>query len=80
MKHMLKDSPTPVLRDVTVEDYAEVKNRGFIEGYYGNPWTKENQEDLMKYGGDLKLTQYYFAPKTIHITTKSGATYTQRKN
>lgn len=63
LKHMLKDSPTPVLRDVTVEDYAEVKNRGFIEGYYGNPWTKENREDLMKYGGELKLTQYYFAPK-----------------
>ena len=54
LKRMLKDSPTPVLRDVTVEDYAEVKNRGFIEGYYGNPWTKENREDLMKYGGELK--------------------------
>ena len=28
---MLKDSPTPVLRDVTVEDYAEVKNRGLLK-------------------------------------------------
>jgi len=63
LKHMLGESPTPVLRDVTVEDYAEVKNRGFIEGYYGNPWTKQNREDLMRYGGELKLTQYYFAPK-----------------
>lgn len=63
LKHMLSESPTPVLRDVTVEDYAEVKNRGFIEGYYGNPWTKQNREDLMRYGGELKLTQYYFAPK-----------------
>lgn len=63
LKQMLKESPVPVLRDVTVEDYAEVKNRGFIEGYYGNPWTKENREELMRYGGDLKLTQYFFAPK-----------------
>ena len=63
LKHMLSESPTPVLRDVTVEDYAEVKNRGFIEGYYGNPWTKQNREDLMRYGGELKFTQYYFAPK-----------------
>ena len=63
LKHMLSESPTPVLRDVTVEDFAEVKNRGFIEGYYGNPWTKQNREDLMRYGGELKLTQYYFAPK-----------------
>ena len=63
LKQMLKESSVPVLRDVTVEDYAEVKNRGFIEGYYGNPWTKENREELMRYGGDLKLTQYFFAPK-----------------
>ena len=63
LKQMLKESPVPVLRDVTVEDYAEVKNRGFIEGYYGNPWAKENREELMRYGGDLKLTQYFFAPK-----------------
>ncbi|MTW00178.1 hypothetical protein GM536_14305, partial [Streptococcus pneumoniae] len=33
LKHMLKESHVPVLRNVTVEDYAELKNRGFIEGY-----------------------------------------------
>ena len=48
---------------MTVEDYAEIKNRGFIEGYYGNPWSNENRKELMRYGSELKLTQYYFAPK-----------------
>ena len=63
LKHMLKESQVPVLRNVTVEDYAEIKNRGFIEGYYGNPWSNENRKELMRYGSELKLTQYYFAPK-----------------
>ncbi|RSI78262.1 beta-N-acetylglucosaminidase domain-containing protein [Streptococcus mitis] len=63
LKHMLNDSSAPVLREVNVEDYADVKNRGFIEGYYGNPWSNEDRAALMRYGGDLKLTQYFFAPK-----------------
>ena len=63
LKHMLNDSQAPVLREVNVEDYADVKNRGFIEGYYGNPWSNKDRAALMRYGGDLKLTQYIFAPK-----------------
>ena len=63
LKHMLNDSPAPVLREVNVEDYADMKNRGFIEGYYGNPWSNKDRAALMRYGGDLKLTQYIFAPK-----------------
>ena len=63
LKHMLNESQAPVLRNVTVEDYAEIKNRGFIEGYYGNPWSNADRAELMRYGGDLKLTQYFFAPK-----------------
>ncbi|EBN0317330.1 hyaluronoglucosaminidase, partial [Salmonella enterica subsp. enterica serovar Typhi] len=63
LKHMLKESQVPVLRNVTVEDYAELKNRGFIEGYYGNPWSNADRAELMRFGGDLKLNQYFFAPK-----------------
>ncbi|MGT2936250.1 endo-alpha-N-acetylgalactosaminidase family protein [Streptococcus caprae] len=63
LKHMLNDSEQPVLREVAVEDYADIKNRGFIEGYYGNPWSNEERAELMRYGGDLKLNQYFFAPK-----------------
>ena len=63
LKHMLNESQVPVLRNVTIEDYAEIKNRGFIEGYYGNPWSNADRAELMRYGGDLKLTQYFFAPK-----------------
>ncbi len=52
-----------------------MKNRGFIEGYYGNPGRSKNREDLTRYGGELKLTQYYFAPKTIRTTMRRRELY-----
>lgn len=63
LKHMLAQSELPILRNMLVEDYADIKNRGFIEGYYGNPWSNEDRASLMKFGGEVKLTQYFFAPK-----------------
>lgn len=48
---------------VTVKDYSDIKFRGFIEGYYGNPWSVEDRIDLMKFGGRFKLNRYIFAPK-----------------
>lgn len=46
-----------------IQDYADVKSRGFIEGYYGNPWSQEDRVDLMKFGGYYKLNAYFYAPK-----------------
>ncbi len=63
LKHLLAQSELPILREMEIEDYADIKNRGFIEGYYGNPWSNEDRASLMRFGGDLKLTQYFFAPK-----------------
>lgn len=51
------------VKELTVEDYAEVEFRGFIEGYYGNPWSHEDRVDLMKFGGEIKMNQYIYAPK-----------------
>ena len=51
------------LRAFTVSDYADVITRGFIEGYYGNPWSTQNRVDLMTWGGYYKLNAYFYAPK-----------------
>ena len=51
------------LRAFTVNDYADVITRGFIEGYYGNPWSTQNRVDLMTWGGCYKLNAYFYAPK-----------------
>lgn len=51
------------LRGFVIKDYADVKSRGFIEGYYGNPWSVEDRVNLMKWGGYYKLNAYVYAPK-----------------
>lgn len=51
------------IRNFTIEDYADVASRGFIEGYYGNPWSVEDRQELMKWGGYYKLNSYFYAPK-----------------
>ncbi|WP_051586172.1 beta-N-acetylglucosaminidase domain-containing protein [Mycoplasmopsis lipofaciens] len=51
------------IREFTIEDYADVKSRGFIEGYYGNPWSVEDRSKLMEWSGYYKLNSYFYAPK-----------------
>ena len=51
------------IRNFTVTDYADVVSRGFIEGYYGNPWSTQDRINLMKWGGYYKLNSYFYAPK-----------------
>ncbi|MEG2290785.1 MAG: beta-N-acetylglucosaminidase domain-containing protein [Clostridium sp.] len=63
LKHILNQLENNEIRNFRIDDYADVAYRGFIEGYYGNPWSNEDRAELMKYGGDYKLNQYIFAPK-----------------
>jgi len=63
LKQIMKQSPGLKIQQLVIRDFADVKNRGFIEGYYGNPWSDDDRIRLMKFGSDLKLTQYVFAPK-----------------
>ncbi|MBR5577742.1 MAG: beta-N-acetylglucosaminidase domain-containing protein, partial [Lachnospiraceae bacterium] len=71
LKHVFAQMNDKVIRNFTVKDYADVAIRGFIEGYYGIPWSNEDRMSLMKFGGDFKMTSYVFAPKDdIYHTTK----------
>ena len=49
--------------NLTINDYADVASRGFIEGYYGNPWSVEDRAALMTWAGYYKLNSYFYAPK-----------------
>ena len=51
------------IKTLTVEDYSDAQFRGFIEGYYGIPWSDEDRISLMKFGGKFKANTYVFAPK-----------------
>ncbi|OCN04830.1 hypothetical protein A4S06_10355 [Erysipelotrichaceae bacterium MTC7] len=61
--HIIKQIDSYTVQDFVIEDYAAVVSRGFIEGYYGNPWSVEDRVELMKWGGYYKLNSYFYAPK-----------------
>lgn len=49
--------------NVQIEDYAGMKMRGFIEGFYGG-WNYEGRESLMRFTRDVKMNTYIYASKT----------------
>ena len=61
--HLLSVLPGSTLRKTVINDWADVKTRGFIEGYYGNPWSVQDRINLMKWAGYYKLNAYVYAPK-----------------
>ncbi|MCJ8013752.1 beta-N-acetylglucosaminidase domain-containing protein [Paenibacillus sp. KQZ6P-2] len=63
LSHMLKQSQSGTLKTCRIEDYPEILYRGYIEGFYGYPWSHEDRMDLMVFGGEQKLNTYIYAPK-----------------
>ena len=63
LKQIAQQVENGIVRDLKINDYSDVAFRGFIEGYYGNPWSNEDRAELMKFGGEFKMNQYIFAPK-----------------
>ena len=61
--HIFKQMDSYTIRNFHIEDWADVASRGFIEGYYGNPWSTEDRMNLMTWGGYYKLNSYFYAPK-----------------
>lgn len=63
LKHIFNQMDGSTIRNFEIKDYADTETRGFIEGYYGIPWSNEDRMSLMEFGGDFKMTSYVFAPK-----------------
>lgn len=51
------------LHSIKYEDFSDTRWRGFIEGFYGFPWSHEDRKSLMRFGGKFKMNTYIFAPK-----------------
>lgn len=58
------DQGTTNLPCVTIYDYADVKNRGIIEGYYGVPYTAEVTKDLFRFMARYKMNTYMYGAKS----------------
>ncbi len=63
LKHIANQINGKEIQNLVIKDYADIKGRGFIEGYYGNPWSNADRADLMMFGGEYKCNQYIYAPK-----------------
>ncbi|WP_171686528.1 beta-N-acetylglucosaminidase domain-containing protein [Paenibacillus planticolens] len=63
LKLIFDQIPGKDLKSVKYEDYSDAKWRGFIEGFYGFPWSHEDRKSLMRFGGQFKMNSYIFAPK-----------------
>ena len=49
---------------VVVYDWADVKHRGVIEGYYGVPYSAEVTKDLFRFMARYKLNTYMYGAKS----------------
>lgn len=47
-----------------IQDYADVKNRGIIEGYYGVPYSAEVTKDLFRFMARYKMNMYMYGAKS----------------
>lgn len=48
---------------VTITDFPDIKDRGVVEGFYGDPWTLENRLSQLKFYGKYKMNTYIYGPK-----------------
>ena len=49
--------------EVLVADYPDIKLRGFVEGFYGFPWSFENRCSVIQQASRFKINEYIYAPK-----------------
>ena len=71
LNQILSQVPDRTVHHMSITDYPEILYRGYIEGFYGYPWSHEDRIDLMKFGGAQKLNTYIYAPKDDPYHRKS---------
>ena len=49
---------------VCIEDYADVRDRGVIEGYYGVPYSADVTKDLFRFMARYKMNTYMYGAKS----------------
>lgn len=78
-QQLLQKNPQEIYAGI-IEDYADTKLRGIIEGYYGIPWTFDERKSLMNFMGKEKMNTFIFAPKNdLYHNEKWREAYPQEK-
>lgn len=59
----LQIASQPEVMQVEVTDYPDVVDRGVVEGFYGNPWSKADRIRQFEFYGANKMNVYIYGPK-----------------
>ena len=60
LKQLLKDNQLPITE---ISDYPDIRFRGVVEGFYGEPWSHEARLRQLKFYGENKMNTYIYGPK-----------------
>ena len=66
----LLDHNNNTLPCMTVCDYADIRSRGVIEGYYGVPYNAQVTKDLFRFMARCKLNTYMYGAKSDPYHTR----------
>ena len=58
------DKGTTNLKATTLYDYADIQNRGLVEGYYGYPYSVSVKKDLFRFMMRYKMNTYLYGAKS----------------
>lgn len=59
----LQIASQPTVMQVVISDYPDVKERGLVEGYYGNPYSETDRLRMFDFFGKQKMNTYIYGPK-----------------
>ncbi|OCN05072.1 hypothetical protein A4S06_01410 [Erysipelotrichaceae bacterium MTC7] len=51
------------IAEISIDDFPSIVSRGYVEGFYGFPWTFEQRAQMLQDVGQLKMNTYIYAPK-----------------
>lgn len=64
LEQMLDEKGKSSMPCVEIKDYADQRQRGIVEGYYGYPYSVAVKKDLMRYMMRLKMNTYLYGAKS----------------
>lgn len=63
LRQLFQQAEGGKIAEVTVSDYPDVLYRGYVEGFYGTPWTFQDRTSLFEDTSLYKMNTYIYAPK-----------------
>lgn len=64
LEQMLEQAPAEAMPTTLIHDYADQRQRGIVEGYYGYPYSVAVKKDLMRFMMRMKMNTYLYGAKS----------------